>query len=92
MKMTAGMLKALADIQDAIQAAFVDCGLHTVIEIDDAAGFMEMIVDVEFYTGVSVQMSFNLETGQLVTGEDSAEPVDDAAIWRRLAFGLAQIA
>ena len=88
--MTPVMLQALADIQDAIQATFVDYGLDTVIEIDDANGFMEMVVDVDFYNDASVQLSFNLETGQLITGEDSEEPVDDAAIWRRLAFGLAQ--
>lgn len=90
MKMTQGMIQTLADAQDAIQSAFGDYGLDANIEIDDATGFMEMVVDIEFCGDVTAQLSINLETGKLVTGEDSEETVHDAAIWRRLAFVLAK--
>ncbi len=89
MKMTDAMIQTLADVQDEIQSTFTDYGLDTNIEIDDEAGYMEMIVDVEFYGDVTTQLSINLETGKLVTGDDSEETVDDVAIWRRLAFLLA---
>jgi len=90
MKMTQDALNTLAILQDAVQSAFTDYGLDTNIEIDDANGFMEMVVDVEFYNDVTAQLSFNLETGKLVTGEDAEDLVDDAAVWRQLAFALAQ--
>lgn len=90
MKMTNDMLQTLADVQDAIQSAFADYGLDTTIEIDDPNDFMEMVVVVEFWGGVTAQISFNLETGKLLIGEDSEEAVDDASIWRQLAFALAR--
>lgn len=90
MKMTNDMLQTLAMLQDAIMAAFVDYGLDTNIEIDDANGFMEMVVDVEFYGDVTAQLSINLETGKLITIEGEEETVDDAAVWRQLAFALAR--
>ena len=95
MKMTNEMLQTLAYVQDAIMAAFADYGLDTSIEIDDAAGFMEMVVDVEFpsdafHGDVTAQLSINLETGKLIIGEDSEETVDDVSIWRWIAFDLAR--
>lgn len=90
MKMTDAMIQTLADIQDAIQATFADYGLDTDIEIDDANDFMEMVVTVEFPGDVTAQLSINLETGKLIVGEDSEETVDDASIWRQLAFALAR--
>ena len=90
MKMTNDRLQQLAMLQDAIQSAFGDYGLDTNSEIDDPNGFMEMVVDVEFHGDVTAQLSFNLETGKLITGEDGEETVDDAAVWRQLAFALAR--
>lgn len=90
MMMKQEAINTLAVLQDAIQSAFGDYGLDTNIEIDDANGFMEMVVDVEFYGDVTAHLSFNLETGKLIAGEDSEEAVDDAAVWRQLAFALAR--
>lgn len=90
MKMTKEVIKLLADLQDEVMSAFRNYSLDTVIEVDDANGFLEMIVDVEFYAGVSAQLSFNLETGKIVIGEDAEAKVDDVEIWRQLTFALAR--